>query len=115
MSKAISEQDKIEIENGCGNEEPFALRVIGDEMEPEFPDGCIIIIDPAGHCTNGTYVVAAHDDGHIFRQLEIEENNYTLHGLKEGVEVLTLEGKSAVIGTVIQKAGKRRKDHKHYT
>ncbi len=115
MNKAISEEDKIEIENGCGNEEPFALRVIGDEMEPEFPDGCILIIDPAGHCTDGTYVIAQHDDGHIFRQLEITENRYTLKALKEGVEVIPLAGKSAVVGVVIQRAGKRRKDHKHYT
>jgi len=34
-------------ENSCGRE-PFALRVIGDEMSPEFLDGCIIIIDPEG-------------------------------------------------------------------
>ncbi len=111
--KAISEQDKIEIENGCGNEEPFALRVIGDEMEPEFPDGCIIVIDPAGHCTDGSYVIAKHE-GHIFRKLEIENNQYTLVGLKEGVEIIPLKDKSFVVGVVIQRAGKRRKDHKHY-
>ena len=114
MNKAISEKDKIEIENGCGNEEPFALRVIGDEMEPEFPDGCILVIDPAGHCKNGTFVIAQHDGGHIFRQLEIKESRYTLVALKEGVEEIVIEEKSTIVGTVIQRAGKRRKDHKHY-
>jgi SOS-response transcriptional repressor LexA len=34
-------------ENSCGRE-PFALRVIGDSMAPEFQDGCIIVIDPEG-------------------------------------------------------------------
>jgi len=114
MSKAISEQDKIEIENGCGNEEPFALRVIGDEMEPEFPDGCILIIDPAGHCQHGSFVIAQHDGGHIFRQLEIKKNRYTLKALKDGIELISIESKSNVIGVVVQRAGKRRKDHKHY-
>ncbi|MFV1982367.1 MAG: S24 family peptidase [Thiohalomonadales bacterium] len=114
MSKAISEKDKIEIENGCGNEEPFALRVIGDEMEPEFPDGCILIIDPAGHCKHGSFVIAQHDNGHIFRQLEIKESLHSLVALKSGVDVIPLESKSSVIGVVIQRAGKRRKDHKHY-
>lgn len=114
MSKAISEDDKIEIENGCGNEEPFALRVIGDEMEPEFPDGCILIIDPAGHCKHGSFVIAQRDDGHIFRKLEINQSSHTLVALKNGVERISLEDKSSVVGVVIQRAGKRRKDHKHY-
>ncbi len=111
--KAISEDEKIEIENGCGNEEPFALRVIGDEMEPEFPDGCIIVIDPAGHCTHGSYVIAKYE-GHIFRMLEIKDEQYKLVGLKQGVEEIFLEERSQVVGVVIQRAGKRRKDHKHY-
>jgi len=28
--------------SSCGGE-PFALRVIGDSMAPEFEDGCIIV------------------------------------------------------------------------
>ena len=33
-------------EGSCGAE-LFALRLTGDSMEPEFKDGCIIIIDPS--------------------------------------------------------------------
>jgi len=39
-------------ESSCGGE-PFALRVSGDVMAPEFNDGCIIIIDPSGVVKDG--------------------------------------------------------------
>ena len=44
--------------SSCGASEPFALRVIGDDMLPEFEDGHIIIIDPGGHVKDGCFVVA---------------------------------------------------------
>ena len=44
-------------EQGCGRE-PFALRVVGNSMSPEFKDGCIIIIDPEGLMNDGAYVLA---------------------------------------------------------
>ena len=53
---ATEDTQKIKIEeelmdmdgSGCASSEPFALRVLGDSMEPEFKDGCVIIIDPDG-------------------------------------------------------------------
>lgn len=30
----------------CSEREPFALRVEGESMAPEFEDGCVIIVDP---------------------------------------------------------------------
>ena len=54
---------------GCSGSEPFALRVLGDSMTPEFEDGAIIIIDPAGVVESGCYVLALHDGEYIFRQL----------------------------------------------
>ncbi len=35
-------------QGGCSTLEPYALRVLGDSMEPEFPEGCVVIVDP-GH------------------------------------------------------------------
>ena len=44
-------------DGSCGRE-PYALQVIGDEMSPEFSDGCIIIIDPSGQSEiDDAYVV----------------------------------------------------------
>ena len=60
-------------ESSCGGE-PFALRVIGDTMAPEFVDGCIIIIDPSGIVKDGSYVLARHNDEYIFRQLVFGED-----------------------------------------
>ena len=46
-------------QNGCTSEftEPFALRVIGDSMAPEFEDGHIIILDPGLLPYDGAFVV----------------------------------------------------------
>ena len=44
--------------NGCSQLEPFALRVTDDSMAPEFPEGCVIVIEPALGAEDGQYVVA---------------------------------------------------------
>jgi phage repressor protein C with HTH and peptisase S24 domain len=48
----------MESSGGCAASEPFALRVLGDSMLPEFAEGVIIIIDPAGTIRDGCYVMA---------------------------------------------------------
>ncbi len=42
----------------CGASEPFALRVIGDDMSPEFVDGHIVVVDPGGLVKTGSFVIA---------------------------------------------------------
>jgi SOS-response transcriptional repressor LexA len=100
---------------GCANSEPFALRVMGDSMEPEFKDGCIIIIDSAAVVESGSYVLAMVNEEYIFRQFIVEEGRYFLRALKEGYEEITLASQDAVRGVIVQRAGTRRRDHKHYT
>lgn len=100
---------------GCANSEPFALRVMGDSMEPEFKDGCIIIIDSAAAVESGSYVLAMIDEEYIFRQFIAEDDRYYLRALKEGYEEISLSSRDAVRGVIVQRAGTRRKDHKHYT
>ncbi len=100
---------------GCANSEPFALRVMGDSMEPEFKDGCIIIIDSAATVESGSYVLAMVDEEYIFRQFIVEDDRYYLRALKEGYEEISLSSRDAVRGVIVQRAGTRRKDHKHYT
>ena len=99
---------------GCANSEPFALRVMGDSMEPEFKDGCIIIIDSAATVESGSYVLAMVNEEYIFRQFIIENDRYFLRALKQGYEEIPLKNKDAVRGVIVQRAGTRRKDHKHY-
>ncbi|MGB5439254.1 MAG: S24 family peptidase [Gammaproteobacteria bacterium] len=100
-------------EQGCGRE-PFALRVIGDSMSPEFKDGCIIIVDPEGVMNDGSYVLARHGEEYVFRQLIMGEGCYQLKALEQGHETITLHDLSAIEGVIIQQAGRRRADRKHY-
>jgi DNA polymerase V len=101
-------------ENSCGGE-PFALRVIGDTMAPEFVDGCIIIIDPSGIVKDGSYVLARHNDEYIFRQLVFGEGVYFLQTLEQGQEAIEIPDLVPVEGVIIQQGARRRKDRKHYT
>jgi len=100
-------------ENSCGAE-PFALRVIGDIMAPEFKDGCIIIIDPEGLVSDGCFVLAQHGDEYIFRQLEFGEGRYYLKALQDGYDTIELASLETIAGVIVQQAGRRRADRKHY-
>ena len=101
-------------EGGCGSSEPYALRVLGDSMEPEFQDGIIIVIDPGGVVENGCYVIAEHDGAPIFRQLVMEQGRYLLKALNSGYPMLEIPDLQAIRGVIVQRAGVRRSQHKHY-
>lgn len=98
----------------CSGSEPFALRVLGDSMAPEFQEGHIIIIEPDGIVQNGSYVFAVYEEEYIFRQLIIEEGQYFLKPLNDNYPTLTISNLEAVKGVITQRAGTRRKEHKHY-
>jgi SOS-response transcriptional repressor LexA len=103
----------------CGSSEPFALRVIGDDMAPEFENNHIIIVDPGGQLKSGCFVVArvgSEDEGDvILRQLMIEGDDYRLQSLKTGnADVVLNRADCDLLGVVSQRAGKRRKNHKRY-
>ena len=100
--------------SGCASSEPFALRVLGDSMEPEFRDGCIIIIDPAGVIESGKYVIAEIDGEYIFRQFMQEQERCYLKPLNSGYKTIEVDSSAVVRGVITQKAGTRRKFHKRY-
>jgi len=104
---------------GCSGGESFALRVLGDDMAPEFNEGEIIIIEPDGALKDGSFVLARHADGWIFRQLCRRGEAWALHALnpaRTDLRDLPLADLSAVHGVVIQKAVPgRRKLSKFYT
>ena len=84
-------------------------------MAPEFKDGCIIIIDPEGLMNDGAYVLARDGEEFIFRQLVFGEGCYQLKALEEGHDTITLPDLSTIEGVVIQQAGRRKADRKHYS
>lgn len=94
----------------CENAEPFALMVLGDSMLPEFAEGEIIVVEPEGLASDGSYVVAQHDDEPILRQLLSREGRWWLHPLNPRYPDAELAGLEAVRGVVIQKSrpGSRR-------
>ena len=101
-------------EAGCAAHEPYALRVLGDSMEPEFADGCIVIVDPAGHVQPGSYVVARVDDEPIFRQYVSESGRHWLKPLNPGYAAVEIPDLSGIVGVVTQRAGTRRSHRRHY-
>jgi SOS-response transcriptional repressor LexA len=101
-------------ENSCGGE-PFALRVIGDTMAPEFMDGAIIVIDPSGVVKDGSYVLARHNDEYIFRQLVFGEGVYYLKTLADGHDPIEIPDLVPVEGVIIQQGARRKADRKHYS
>jgi len=99
---------------GCSALEPYALQVIGDSMAPEFRDGCIIIIEPGGVARHDSFVVVDCDGDTVFRQLQIDSERRFLKPLNPSYPLIELTGGYNIRGVVVQRAGRRRSQHKHY-
>ncbi len=69
--------------SNCSAREPFALQVLGDSMEPEFPDGCIIVLDPSDQCIHGMYIMAMVEGVRWFRQYIRDEEGERLVALND--------------------------------
>jgi len=115
----------------CTEAETFALQVLDDSMEPEFRDKCIIVVDPTGHATDGSYVLAQNPgsssikesaeseelvENFLFRQLRKNSNDeWELHALNDAYEPqATTQNLSDILGVIVQRAGTRRRYHKRY-
>jgi SOS-response transcriptional repressor LexA len=84
----------------------FALRVKGDSMEPNFPEGAILIIEPDMDFQPGDYVIAKNGDNEAtFKQLVKDGADWYLKPLNPRYPIKPL-GTSTIIGIareVIQK------------
>lgn len=103
-------------ESACSAEgaEPYALRVIGDSMAPEFNDGHIIIVDPGHPLVNGAFAVIEHDGQIFFAQYRRRDSRQWLQYLNPEFAAVELTPGYTVKGVVIQRSGRRRKEIKHY-
>ena len=102
-------------DGACSGSESFALRVLGEDMAPEFLPGEIIIVEPGGAVHDGSFVIAQHAGQWIFRQLCRTEpgGGWRLRALNPGraeAGEIALASLAPVRGVVIQKAvpGQRR-------
>ena len=101
-------------QNSCSALEPYALRVLGDSMEPEFPDGCVVIVDPGHTPRDGSYVVVEYAGDVFFRQLVFDGERRFLKPLNPKYGGFELVPPYTVRGGVVQQAGRRRAERKHY-
>jgi SOS-response transcriptional repressor LexA len=98
------------VEDGCSGGESFALMVLGDSMAPEFDEGDVVVIEPEGLATDGSFVLAEHGGELIFRQLRRSGEGWTLQALNPRYPSAAIADLSGVRGVVIQKSrpGRRR-------
>jgi SOS-response transcriptional repressor LexA len=96
--------------DACSSAEPFALMVLGDSMEPEFLEGEVILIEPEGLATDGSFVLAQLAGEWIFRQLVRQGSGWRLQALNPAYPAADIAGLDAVKGVIIQKSrpGTRR-------
>jgi SOS-response transcriptional repressor LexA len=81
----------------------YALRVLNDSMEPKFPEGVTIIIDPDAKPVHGSFVVAVLDDtGQItFKQFVMDGRHY-LKPLNPRYPVMEMDDRTAICGVIKQ-------------
>lgn len=94
----------------CSAAEPFVLMVLGDSMAPEFSEGEIVVVEPEGHATDGSFVVAQLADGWTLRQLARTTAGWELRALDPATPAVAIPDLAPVRGVVIQKSlpGRRR-------
>lgn len=103
--------------NDCSYAEPYALQVLGADMEPEFPDRCIVIIDPGENCGDGAYVFIEVEGVRWFRQYREDAGGRRwLSAVNEIFPDIELNGLDYKIhGVIVQKNVKRKISHyTHY-
>lgn len=99
----------------CAGAEPFALLVLGDSMAPEFVEGDVIVVEPEGLATDGSFVVARAQGEWLLRRLVRNGGGWSLHALDPRYPVIGLAHLSDVRGVVIQKSRPgRRREAKRY-
>jgi SOS-response transcriptional repressor LexA len=102
---------------GCSMHEPYALQVLGDQMEPEFPDRCVVIIEPTDQRRHGSYVFAEVEGVRWFRKYvkdtQGRERLIAENRIYPDIELNGLEWQ--VLGVIIQRNIRRRIKHYDYS
>jgi DNA polymerase V len=103
------------VESACAGAESFALMVLGDSMAPEFNEGDVVVIEPDGHATDGSYVLAFVAGEWIFRRLQRHAQSWRLTALNPGYPPIDLPDLGPVRGVIIQKnrPGRRRETRRY--
>jgi SOS-response transcriptional repressor LexA len=81
----------------------YALRVQGDSMEPKFPEGVIIIVDPDVEPVHGSFVIAVITDTDqiTFKQFVIDGRAY-LKPINPRYPIIEIDNRVTICGVVKQ-------------
>jgi len=115
VSKPADNAPPLVPESSCSGSDPVALMVLGDSMEPEFMEGEIIVIELDGHITDGSYVIAWHNEEYIFRQVVKREVGWALHALNPAYPDAPIASLDEIKGVItLKKKPGSRKSVKYY-
>jgi len=79
----------------------YALRVRGDSMEPKFPDGAILIVEPDENPEPGAFVIVRHNGGEAtFKQLMQDGGTRYLKPLNPRYPILEVKPDAVFCGVV---------------
>ena len=111
----MSETPQELLESNCSiNSEPFALQNLGNYMEPEFSENCIIIIDPGMEIHNRAYAVVRYDNDMYFRQYIERGADKFLVPLNTQHDEIELKGDFETVGCVVQQKQRKQKALHYY-
>lgn len=80
----------------------YALRVRGDSMEPQFPDGSIIIVEPEEPARPGAFVIVRQNQNAeaTFKQLVVDGGRHYLKPLNSRYPIMELASDAVICGVV---------------
>jgi phage repressor protein C with HTH and peptisase S24 domain len=110
----MTDVESILKDSQCSLSENYAAQVLGDSMEPEFPDQCVVIIHPTDCAYNGAYVFAEVEGVRWFRQYVRDaegERLVALNALYPEIFLDKLEWQ--ILGIVVQRNIRRKVKHYH--
>lgn len=115
VSKTADNAPPLTSGSSCSGSDPVALMVLGDSMEPEFMEGEIIVIELDGLVSDGSYVIAWHNEEYIFRQIVKRDVGWALHALNPTYPDAPIASLDAVKGVItLKKKPGSRKSVKYY-
>lgn len=102
-------------QSSCSEKEPFALQVLGNSMEEEFPENCIVIIEPSDQCISGMYIMVLVEGVRWFRQYIKDEHGERLVALNDLYPEIDLTGLDwKCEGVIMQRNHNRNVKHYNY-
>jgi phage repressor protein C with HTH and peptisase S24 domain len=97
----------------CQGSEPYALQVLGDSMEPEFPDQCIVVLQAMNSVRSGAYVFAEVEGVRWFRQYVKDDDGrewlIALNDLYPEIDLTGLDWR--ILGVIVQRNVRRQIKH----